>query len=69
MFSDFHRYIRDLFAYSLRSLKISIIDTLKSLSCASAILHFSETTAKGLQVSGGGILSWMVMFMFSFSGI
>lgn len=53
----------DLFTSSLWSLIILIIAMWKSLSYASAILHFSGLTVVVLLGSGGGALSWLLMFV------
>lgn len=43
---------------------IFIIAILKSLLCASVILHFPRPTVVGLLGSGGGRLSWLLTFVF-----
>lgn len=40
------------------------IAMLESLPCALALLHFSGLTVTGLLASGGGILSWLFIFVF-----
>lgn len=49
--------LMDLFISSLRSLNIFIVALGKSLSSASAILHFSGPAVVGLLGSGGSTLS------------
>lgn len=74
MFSVFHSpvfmvFVRVFTHVLWRSLNIVIIFIFKSSSYASATLFFPEMTAAGLLASWIGILSWLHMFVFSFTGI
>lgn len=56
--------LRDVFLSSLRTSIISIKGILRSPSCASATLHFSEPAVLRLLGSSGDRLPWLLLFVF-----
>lgn len=55
--------LKDLFTPSLRSVSVLPMAILKSLTCASAILHFAGPTVVALLGSEGVTLSWVLVIV------